>query len=588
MRATFLGPVLYYDLLRTARRARYTVVRTLYALGLLCLFALMYAESPGLGSGQVQAQDMSRFATNFFYAFLIFQYVLAVLLTPAYVAGAIAEEKERRTLEFIMATDLRSREIVLSKLCSRVANLLMLLLAGLPVLSFIQLFGGVDPALLWSGFTATGMTVLSIASVSILLSVYMSKARPAIVRSFMLVVLYIILYLLFLYFLGMLFYAYAIPAVGGAPMERPDIMNVLGWAFELYGAGHPIHAVVSFFDGGGSPFIRLTGIRLASSPMGVLRNYCIFHGLIVLLCVALSIWRLRPVFLRQAFAVAKTAGGKRGKAAPRRRPVGNAPMMWKELVIEGGRTTWPARILFALIAVASLAPVGMIFYFDWFGPAQGFRSDLSENIMIYAMIVGPTVAMMLVLGIGSRAAGSVGSERDRQTLESLLTTPLRLSEILAAKWVGAWWGARPVLALLAVIWVVSTLSGGMTLEALVLVVLSVIVYGCQSASLGLLFGAWSRTTLRATVATAGTQIFLMGGYWFGCGPAISLFRDDKMAAFMLGFTPPAVIGMLTSVGGKHTYFRDSREAAIMVLGIIVGLGFAVASAFVFWLAALAA
>ena len=33
------------------------------------------------------------------------------MLTPAYVAGAISEEKDRKTLEFLLATDLRNREI---------------------------------------------------------------------------------------------------------------------------------------------------------------------------------------------------------------------------------------------------------------------------------------------------------------------------------------------------------------------------------------------------------------------------------------------------------------------------------------------
>ena len=46
-----------------------------------------------------------------------------LLLTPAYTAGAVAEEKERRTLEFILATDLRNREIILGKVLSRLLNL---------------------------------------------------------------------------------------------------------------------------------------------------------------------------------------------------------------------------------------------------------------------------------------------------------------------------------------------------------------------------------------------------------------------------------------------------------------------------------
>lgn len=44
MRPPLFGPVLYYDAVRTARRARYTLARALYALGLLGLLAVIYAS----------------------------------------------------------------------------------------------------------------------------------------------------------------------------------------------------------------------------------------------------------------------------------------------------------------------------------------------------------------------------------------------------------------------------------------------------------------------------------------------------------------------------------------------------------------
>ena len=586
MRATLFGPVLYYDLLRTARRARNTVVRTLYALGLLSLFAFMYAEHPALDTATVPARELSRFATNFFYAFLIFQYVLAVLLTPAYVAGAIAEEKERRTLEFIMATDLRSREIVLSKFCSRVANLLMLLFAGLPVLSFIQFFGGVDPMLLWSGFAGTGMTILSIASLSILLSVYLSKARSAINRSFMVVILYIFLYVVFLYLVAMLG-GTGIPVM---TLTRESLsFYLLSGAFEIYSMGHPIHAVWNFIDFGGlGGSNKLTGLRLASSPLEVLRNFCLFHGILTLLFLSLSIWRLRPVFLRQAFAVVKTLDGKKGKAVRPRRPVGNAPMLWKELHIESGRTTWAARIAYALIVIACLAPMVVIHYKYWISNNNRYVNDLSWSIMEYTTLVGPVIAMIFLLASGSRAANAVGSERDRQTLESLLTTPLRLSEILLAKWLGAWWGTRPILALLALIWGVSLLSGGTTVLALMLNSFVLLIYGSQATTLGLFFGAWTRTTIRATVATAGTLIFLMGTFWFCCGPVVAMMREDHLVSILLGCTPPVVIGTLTTVGGKHSFLRNNQELDFILLGIVLGLGFALLTTLGLWFAALTA
>ena len=117
------------------------------------------------GGGQIRPKDLSRLAETFFSVYMVVQFILVCILTPAAVAGAIADEKERRTLEFLLATDLRDREILFGKLASRVGSLLLFLLAGLPILGLMQFFGGIDPDLVLAGFAATFATVLTLAAV---------------------------------------------------------------------------------------------------------------------------------------------------------------------------------------------------------------------------------------------------------------------------------------------------------------------------------------------------------------------------------------------------------------------------------------
>jgi hypothetical protein len=117
------GPVFFYDLVRTARRGRSFLLRCIYATALLVMLFLGYSEwfgSSAMDWMSVFQQDnyvppgqMAYFAEDFFISFLIVQIGMVFLLTPAYTATAIAEEKERRTLDFLLATDLRGREIVL-------------------------------------------------------------------------------------------------------------------------------------------------------------------------------------------------------------------------------------------------------------------------------------------------------------------------------------------------------------------------------------------------------------------------------------------------------------------------------------------
>ena len=118
------------------------------------------------------------------------QTLAVILLTPAFVAGAIAEEKERQTLDYLLATDLRNREIVLGKLVSRLGNLALLVLAGLPILSLMEMLGGVEPRLVVGAFAVTGVTLFTLAVLSLLCSVYASRARDAILATYILMVAY--------------------------------------------------------------------------------------------------------------------------------------------------------------------------------------------------------------------------------------------------------------------------------------------------------------------------------------------------------------------------------------------------------------
>src|SRR5215471_20981753 len=142
------GPVLFYDLLHTARRGRHLIFRLLYAVLLAGLLLLLYSEEVGKRGGgwwedwrvpQTQRAELLRFNETFFTRFTLVQFALILLITPGVTAGAIAEEKERKTLKFMLTTELRGYEIVLGKLAARLAYMLLLILTGLPFLALLLL-----------------------------------------------------------------------------------------------------------------------------------------------------------------------------------------------------------------------------------------------------------------------------------------------------------------------------------------------------------------------------------------------------------------------------------------------------------------
>src|SRR6266851_9603208 len=336
-----LGPMLFYDLVRVARRPRYYFLRCFYAVLLSLLLGWVYLLwYLNANTGRMRPDEMARFAEAFFYTFMGVQFTVVAVLTPAYTAGAIAEEKDRKTLEFLLATDLRNREIVLSKLVSRIANITLLVLAGLPILSFLQFLGGVDPNLVLAGFAATGMTMLSLAGLSILNSALTKRPRDAIALTYLGAAAYLIVsgasWLLLLP-TGLSTATWTVPWLGPVTVadfaRTVSIGNIVAVCIRL-----------SITVGGGK--------NIADMLPAVLRDYALFHGCVALVCTGWAVLRLRALALKQSYGKAQKMPWQTrfwGRPA-----VGSRPMLWKELFVESGlRFNSLGRILVGVLVLAS-------------------------------------------------------------------------------------------------------------------------------------------------------------------------------------------------------------------------------------------
>jgi ABC-type transport system involved in multi-copper enzyme maturation permease subunit len=546
------GPLLFYDLLRIARRQRYFLLRTLYALllGVLLgwIYLLVMLENRGETMGRREAAS---FAEAFFYSFQGVQFVVMVLLTPAYTAGSIAEEKDRKTLEFVLATDLRNREIVLSKYFSRLANLSLLLLAGLPILSFLQFMGGVDPNLVLAGFAGTGLTMMSLASLSMVNSVLTRKPRDAIFLTYLGAAAYLILsgasWLLLIPYLKLA----SLPSTENwtSPITVEDCV----YAFNI---GNPVSVI------GRLIYDLERGMPLSASLPSLLGNYLCFHAVATVGCLIWAVARLRVIALKQSYGETKKLPLR---ARIRRRPrLGAQPMLWKELFVEPGlRLNMFMRIVVVLLVLGSFVPVAFIVaqYIDQvrlpyrtsvgviFGASEPWK-QLGEAMNVWVRVLGSLVATLLLLAVGARAASSVSNERDRQTMDALLTSPLTSDSILFAKWLGNIASVRWAWLWLGLIYSLGLLSGGLHFMALVLLCGAWLVYAAVASGIGVWFSIISRTSLRATIWTLLTMVGAGLGHWLiwmCCIPLMIALREEPallrwVRNFQLGFTPPIALG----------------------------------------------
>jgi ABC-type transport system involved in multi-copper enzyme maturation permease subunit len=502
------GPVLFYDLVRSARRSRTFLVRTGYLSILLLVLCWMYfAWVPhGHVGGPIHSSQIAEFSMLFFATFMAAQLVLVIILTPAYTAGAIAEEKERKTLEFILATDLRNREIVLGKVVSRMAHLSLFLLAGLPVLSAVQFVGGFPPLALLLGYAGTGVTMASLACLSIFASVVCRRTRDAV----------LFVYLVILAYLAVSFFAQYLASQYAAAMSFPSTAEwtsplTLDDVLSAVQAGNPLLVMQRLSPRG--------NLDLDAMP-AALGSYSIFHGLLAGACLFAAVGLLRRASLKEPRTPRLAAQKKRTRP-----PVGERPMIWKELWLERlVRRRWLVGGTLLVLFLLSFFPALtlLVRYYDdvaavrlGFG-RRGYSAPwdmLGKEINHWLRIVGTLVAVLGHTGVGVRAATSVRGEHDRDTMTGLLTSPLTSEEILFAKWLGSVLSIRWFALWLAAIWCVGLALGGLSPLAVVPLVVAYVVYAAAVASLGLWFSVVCRTTLRAILATMVTGLVLCVGHW---------------------------------------------------------------------------
>jgi ABC-type transport system involved in multi-copper enzyme maturation permease subunit len=473
-------------------------------------------------------------------------------------------------------------------------------LTGLPILSLLQLWGGVDGTVLLAGISVTVFTLLSAGSVSIVLSVLARDSLQAVVLSYVIILL-----------------GSFVTLAGGCMPFSP-----LGFVLQLEGE-LGIHFLHDVFLGRGW-FDSQSGAFSTSQIVGMTLGFAALHGFLTLCFLGWAISMLRvdvgsppphrksPTKFIDTEGVATVLGeGWDLKEEPHEAdeepilvdeskedsyPVGDAALLWKEVYHGAGVSAgWPFLSVYGpLVALGLSFGWGAVVTSD---PPLMLRGE-SRFFRALAVFTGQTInpivrSMALVFASGwcllvaLQAAGCITRERDKRTLTGLLMLPSGRGEILLAKLLGGPLRFRWLGYGLAAICTVGVLTGAFHPGAAVVLTLAVVIQVAFLASFGVWLSLVSRNTLWAYLSMvlmlllvfAGSSVAVLYSEWYGRRLDEDHWGDNLVE---MGLNPLRVWWFLGF--SWYDVWEENVETEKMKTALF-GVGIYAAMAGILWLAA---
>jgi ABC-type Na+ efflux pump permease subunit len=465
------------DIRRTTRRGRPALLRAGYAAALLVAFGVVFVRWFGIdrlaprhifsAGPEMRLNDVAVFARQFALACFVAQFAAVLLITPAFTAGAVAEERQRRTLDDLLITGLSSRAIIFGKLLARWIQIVSVLLAGVPILTLLTLWGGADFPQIILGLFMSELIALVAVSFGLWCSVEMNTVTGAIFAA----------------------YCLTLPTLGyGVSMTAMMLGAVLAGqqAFDD-------RTILMFLIVAGALVLMAVVMSLMAAKRLRLTDLVVVEEIEVI-----------PRRRRRRQPLSKPRPAPFVLPAPPERPAvvpgdDDDPLLWRERnfgSVSGRSGFFPIGAVIG-IAAMPLAPLALIMVV---AVAVNGTDEPVYRGATRLLMWGPLIA--LTLGATMSAACSLVRERERQTLDGLLTLPGGRGEILRAKWLGVLGRDRALVITALVPMAAAALLGDFYLLPLFALGIGVVAHLAMCISLGLLASVRGASTTRACVNAA--------------------------------------------------------------------------------------
>jgi ABC-type transport system involved in multi-copper enzyme maturation permease subunit len=164
------------------RGRRAFVILTIYLLllgGFAWMVELLMERTYTSGFGSSGAYASAAIGQVIFASILMLETLQVIFLAPAATAGAISLEREKQTLDMLIATPITSVAIVLGKLLSALTYVFLLIIASVPLTAVVFVYGGVSPEDVLKGYAVLLATALGLGSFGLFCSSLVKRTQAA-------------------------------------------------------------------------------------------------------------------------------------------------------------------------------------------------------------------------------------------------------------------------------------------------------------------------------------------------------------------------------------------------------------------------
>ncbi|HUU83445.1 MAG TPA: ABC transporter permease subunit [Phycisphaerae bacterium] len=553
------NPILVRVVQGASKRPRHLWLRFTY-LAVLLLVVLIALSSQIQTAGGSLA-DLAKGASMTFKWASMTQLALMCFLAPIFTAGAITQERDAQTFNILLSTPLSNAQIVFGSLMSRLYFVIMLLLAGLPIFLITMVYGGVTASQIIESFIIAGSTAVLTGSLAIAIAMVRVGTRRTIFSFYLMIGLY----LLVLYALGRwsgTWFADAPESIDG---------RKLSWLAAL----HPFLCLEVALNQIPAP--ELGEIASVGSPAKYFLAYPQRVYVVLTLGLSFVLTVLSMFFVRRgakegertffsalAAKLGRIPAGERTRS-PRR--VWKNPVAWREAATRASAATRGLLRYSLLCGGVAAAVILLVFYIRdkaTFG-AAGAREWLSALVMIEFGVV--------LLVSTNTAATAMTKEKEANTLDLLLTTPLTSRYIVWGKLRGLVSFTVPLIAvpvfsvlLFAVYDLFFTTGVGVAhLESVLELAALMLAFTAWTCMLGLQISLRSRKTVQAVMVSLGLVIVICmaaTGIWW---KIIATF--GAAGAALAPFTPFTAITVICD----PSVLFESETALAKDLNLVRGL-----------------